>query len=315
MAEITGCVLLSHSPLYHVSPPISETDEGAAFVRAVRDTREAISASPPDVVVIIGPDHFRNFFYDCMPSICVGTERITAAGDYGTPRGDLPAAPELAMTAFRGLQDRGFDPALSIHIGVDHGIAQLYGLLFPELSTPLLPIMLNTSAPPLPSLQRCAMYGRAVGAALRAAAGDLRLLIVGSGGLSHWPPPTSAFSDAVDEQWRAFLIDGRPEVDGMEPVRASSLERYAASRTARINTDWDRAFLRELCDNPAALLAFSDSDIEAHAGNGGHEVRTWIAAQAAWGAPLAWTDYEPVVGWCTGMGCASSLARPAGPAT
>lgn len=306
MAEIVGCVNLSHSPFYTFVPPERPDDPGAVFTRDVAVVRGHVATLAVDVVVIFGPDHFRNLFYDCMPSFCIGTERVTAAGDYGTPAGDLPIASTLAGQLLHATRAAGFDPALSLHLGIDHGIAQVYGNLFPDLRTPMVPIMVNTSAPPLPSVRRCYEFGRAVGAGIRAATGVGRVLVVGSGGLSHWPPSTSALDPAVDPEFRAFLIDGRDRVAELEPSRQEKVRALGANADGRVNPDWDRWFLRTLTEDPAALADLTDDAIEAEAGNGGQEVRTWLAAVGAWGRPVEWTSYEPVPRWITGMGIAVS---------
>jgi 2,3-dihydroxyphenylpropionate 1,2-dioxygenase len=306
MAELVGCVNLSHSPFYNFVPPRAPDDPGALFTREVATVRDLVARLAVDVVVVFGPDHFRNMFYDCMPSFCVGVERVTGVGDYGTPAGDLPTAPALGAHLIAHTREAGFDPALSLHMGVDHGIAQVYANLFPDLTTPIVPVMVNTSAPPLPSVRRCYEFGRAVGAAIRAADGDQRVLVAGSGGLSHWPPSTSASDPDVDPAFRAFLIDGRDRVAEMEPGRQAVVRNLGASADGRVNPEWDRRFLRALSDDPSLLADLRDPDIDEQAGNGGHEVRTWIAAVGAWGGPMTWTAYEPVPRWITGMGLATS---------
>lgn len=308
MAEIVGCVNLSHSPFYNFVPPQGPDDPGAIFTRDVGVVRDHVAGLAVDAVVIFGPDHFRNMFYDCMPSFCIGVERVTAAGDYGTPEGELPLASTLGQQLLGHTRAAGFDPALSMHMGIDHGISQVYANLFPDLRTPIVPVMVNTSAPPLPAVRRCYEFGRAVGDGIRAAAGVGRVLVVGSGGLSHWPPSTSAHDPAVDPEFREFLIDGRDRVAELEPARQERVRTMGATADGRVNPDWDRRFLRTLTENPAALADLTDEAIEAEAGNGGQEVRTWLAAVGAWGRPVDWTSYEPVPRWITGMGIAASPA-------
>lgn len=307
MTEIAGCVSLSHSPFYNFVVPESPGDPGYHFTQAVELLRSAVAELRVDAMVVFGPDHFRNIFYDCMPAFCLGMERLTAFGDYGTPSGHLALPQQLARDVLISVQGSGFDPAFSLSMGIDHGISQVYANLRPELDIPLLPIMVNTSAPPLPPLRRCFDFGACVGRAIHSSSFGGRVLVVGSGGLSHWPPKTSADDPGVDPSFREFLITGRDRVTDMEPGREQVVRDMGATADGRVNQAWDREFLDHLRSDLSYLTRMADEDIEEIAGNGGQEVRTWAAAVAAWGRPLVWTDYEPVPRWITGMGCAASF--------
>jgi 2,3-dihydroxyphenylpropionate 1,2-dioxygenase len=312
MSTVIGCVALSHSPFWNIAPAPTRDDPGGRFADAVARLQEAIAALAPDAVVVFGPDHARNLFYDCMPPFCIGVERVTGTGDYGTPRGDLPVARRLARDVFDGVTARGFDPAISLDLGVDHGITQVYAKLLPGLDVPLVPVVVNSGCPPLPGFARCADLGRAVGAAITASVGSERVLVVGSGGMSHWPASISAEDPAVTTDWRDFLIHGRSRVTQLEPVRRRRAEELAANAaTGRVNPVWDRDVLRRVAVDPDELARLRDADVECAAGPGALELRTWAAAAAAWAGPLAWTHYEPVGAWITGMGIASSIT-PAG---
>ncbi|WP_157594348.1 hypothetical protein [Streptosporangium amethystogenes] len=60
-----------------------------------------------------------------MPPFTIGVERVRGVGDYDTPSGDLPVADTLARQVFEGVTSRGFDPAISLDLRVDHGITQV----------------------------------------------------------------------------------------------------------------------------------------------------------------------------------------------
>jgi 2,3-dihydroxyphenylpropionate 1,2-dioxygenase len=308
MGTLVGCVALSHSPFWNIAPARTRDDPGGRFTAAVARLRVAVADLAPDVVVVLGPDHARNLFYDCMPPFCIGVERITGIGDYDTPRGDLPVARRLAREVFDGVTARGFDPALSLDLGVDHGIAQVYASLFPALDVPMVAVVVNSGCPPLPGFGRCAAFGRAVGAAITDSAGPERVLVVGSGGMSHWPASISAEDPAVTAEWREFLIHGRPRVAELEPARRRRAEDLAAgAATGRVSPDWDRDLLRRIAGDPTELARLDDHEVEREAGPGALELQTWAAAAAAWDGPLNWTEYEPVGAWITGMGIASSI--------
>jgi len=312
MATVAGCVNLSHSPFWNIAPAGTPEEPGGHFTESAERLREVAAGLAPDVVVVFGPDHARNLFYDCMPPFCIGIGSVRGVGDYRTPRGDLPRAGPLAREIFEGVTARGFDPAVSLDLGIDHGLTQVYSKLFPALDVPIVPIIVNSGCPPLPSFRRCSDFGYAVGEAIRGAATAARVLLAGSGGLSHWPASISAEDPSITPEWRDFLIHGRPRVAELEPIREARAQALAAGEsTGRVNAEWDRALLERISVDPAVLGGLDAEDVEGLAGPGALEVRTWAAAAAAWGGPLEWTAYEPVPDWITGMGMASSRAPSA----
>ena len=78
-----------------------------------------------------------------------------------------------------------------------------------------------------------------------------------------------------------------------------------------MNAQWDRWFLDRLAEGDLDAVADLGHDgIEAAAGSGGQEVRTWLVGLAAVGGGLAATGYEPVPEWITGMGLGASFPVP-----
>jgi 2,3-dihydroxyphenylpropionate 1,2-dioxygenase len=305
VGHIVGVVAMSHSPFWDSR---SFATGSSAFLAATARVRDAARALSPTAIVVVGPDHFRNFFYDVMPAFCIGTDRITSFGDYLTPRGDLPAASELARSLHASLQDQGFDPALSLHMGVDHGITQPYALFAPALDTPLAPIMVTCAGAARPSLRRCHDLGVAIGRALRASSGDHRVLVVGSGGLSHWLPPTDPDHAGIDPVLRDFVIDGRPDARAVQSSREAQILASAASNDGRVNTEWDEWLLERVAQHDLdPIVRLEDAQVEHDAGNGAHEIRTWLVAAAVWGAPLEVYAYEPQPAWLTGTACAAAF--------
>ena len=125
MASIVGCVAFSHSPFWDLSFDIS--GPGEDFIRGVAQAREIAKRLKPDAFVIFGPDHFRNFFffYDVLPPFCIGVNEVEGIGDYGLPKRALPSAAALGAGIYQHVIEHGFDPAVSMRMGVDHGITQL----------------------------------------------------------------------------------------------------------------------------------------------------------------------------------------------
>ena len=84
---------LSHTPLLgHHDPAQNVLDEVFAVQKAAR---ERIAAFKPDLIVLFTPDHFNGFFYNVMPSFCIGTG-AHAIGDFDSLAGRLDVPFELA---------------------------------------------------------------------------------------------------------------------------------------------------------------------------------------------------------------------------
>ena len=307
MSELIGMVGISHSPFATLLPPPDPAAPGGRFLADARRVAAAVAALAPDAVVVIGPDHFHANFYDAMPPFVLGVEEAQGFGDFGSRSGPLPVASALAWAIHDGLSRDGFDIALSYALTVDHGIVQSYDMVRGPADPPLVPLVVNTAGPPLPSMPRCVALGRSLGAAIRAADAG-RVLIVASGGLSHWLPPNDPRDASVTAERRAAMIHGRRDVRAFAAAREPGVRALAGNPDAQVNAAWDTWFLKQLVTvDLDAVTSLGDEGLEDRAGSGGHEIRTWLAGFAAAGRPLAWTSYEPVPEWITGMGIGTTF--------
>ncbi|WP_300007812.1 2,3-dihydroxyphenylpropionate 1,2-dioxygenase [Pseudonocardia sp.] len=308
MSEIVGFVGMSHSPFATMTPPSGPGEPGGAFVADAARVATAVQALAPDAVVVVGPDHFHGNFYDVMPPFVLGVEEVVAFGDFGTTAGPLPVASALAWSVRDGLAASGFDVSLSYSLTVDHGVVQGYEMATGGTTVPLVPLVVNTAGPPLPDLRRCVALGRALGAAIRGSADAGRVLVVASGGLSHWLPPNDPRDPAVVGARRESVIHGRRDVHAVAAAREPRVRAMGGDPGARVNAAWDAWFLDRLAAGDAgAVAALGDAALEEQAGSGGHEVRAWLIGQVAVGRPLVWTSYEPVPEWITGMGIGTTF--------
>ena len=305
---IIGFAGMSHSPFATLLPPASAGEPGASFLADAARVGAAVRELRPDAVVVIGPDHFHANFYDQMPPFVLGVEAATGFGDFGSTAGPLPVASGLGWAIQDGLAEAGFDVSLSYALTVDHGVVQSYEMATGGIEVPLVPLVLNTAAPPLPSLARCVALGRALGAAIRRAPDAGRVLIVASGGLSHWLPSNDPRDPSVVGERRASLIHGRQDARAFAAVREPRVRAMAGNPDAPVNADWDRWFLRQLHTlDLDPIVALGHDKLEAAAGSGGHEIRTWLVGHAAAGLPLVWDSYEAVPEWITGMGIGTTF--------
>ncbi|WP_246216653.1 3-carboxyethylcatechol 2,3-dioxygenase [Mycobacterium botniense] len=280
---------MSHSPLLNLpGPPQDLLDDIDA---ALTQAREFVFRYDPELVVIFAPDHFNGFFYKVMPPFCIGTH-ARGVGDYGTRAGDLNVDRRIAAGCAEAVLAAGVDVAISECMDVDHGTVQPLEKLFGDAVTPaVVPIFINCVANPLGPLHRSKALGTAVGDYLTGL--DKRILVIGSGGLSHDPPIPAlpAASGAVLER----IVHGRPMTSEQRRARentvieaAQDLARGCSDRRP-LNPKWDHRFL-DIVDS-GQLTAFDDwsnSFITYEGGNSGHEIRTWVAAFAALAAAGAY---------------------------
>lgn len=300
----------SHSPLLLTNMPASAPDS-QAFLDRTAEVRSRVERFDPELVVVFGPDHFNGFFFDLMPPFCIGAAAETSE-DWQLPKTSLEVPAELALRCARHLQDADLDIAVSWRMQVDHGIS-IPLKLFTGLPTtrPVLPIFINCAAPPRAPFRRVRRLGSEVGKFLSTL--GKRVLVLGSGGLSH-DPPTPHFADATPEVRRRLIERHTPSAESMRAREGRVMQ--AATDMVRgggpckpPDEAWDRAFMATVLEGRLeACDRLADADVDREAGFGGHEVRCWIAAAAAmrelgggtWRPQLDY--YRLVPEWITGMG-------------
>jgi 2,3-dihydroxyphenylpropionate 1,2-dioxygenase len=290
---------------------IEETETGvqAEFFRTLDGCAQALQAFDPDLVVVFGPDHFNGFFYELMPAFCVGTA-AHGGNDWHLEAGALRVPRQLAMDCARYLHAQDFDVAISHDMKVDHGITiPLYKLTGALARYDVLPVFINCAADPRPSFRRVRAFGKAMGAFL--ARQDLRITLVGSGGLSHDPPTPRIDHNAPEATERLV----KRQTPSQEEYDARENRVIKAARDLVIgqgpclppSEQWDHDFLGTMLSGKFEDFdALTDAEIDRVAGFGAHEVRTWVAAAAAareMGLSRSELRYYHLVPeWITGMG-------------
>lgn len=234
--------------------------------------RRELAAASPDVVVLIFPEHWTNFFLDNMPSFCIGradSYRGPVEPWLKVPKSEVPGDAAFSNELISACYQAGFEVSCSDELEFDHGAMVPLHFLLPEMDVKVVPLIVNTLVPPFPTAARCFALGAVIGRV--AADSTRRVALIATGGLSHWP--------------------GERE-------------------HGRINPAFDRQFLDDITAGRGETLRdLSDAKI-ATAGTGGQEVRAWIVlagATGGWrGEVLA---YEEVPAW--GTGCGLVQLRPA----
>ena len=306
MSDIVLGVGASHTTLMNTRwDAVDHLDRAHAFRDALGEAKTRLTAAKPDLVVIVGSNHFRGFWLDLMPSFTIGVGDVIAAGEHGTPQGPQVVDPTAALALCSDILEQNFDAAFSTELHVDHGISHAIQYLV-SADVPVVPVIINAFAPPLPSLQRTVGFGGALGEAIRRLEGNRRVAIIGTGGLSHslpfpdWRSPVSDDDEFLVDSWK----NGRKDWSAYEQRR----RQIIVNSPPEINADFDQEFLDALTSNGADefVANLGDDDLVGVAGNGGNEIRAWLVACAAMGhfsgEVLA---YSAMPEWLTGMAVAT----------
>ena len=306
MSSILLGVGASHTTLMNTRwDQVDHLERAHDFRNALATAKLQVEDLNPDLVVIVGSNHFRGFWLDLMPTFTVGVGEVIAAGEHGTPEGPQLVDPDAALAICNSLVASDFDVAFSTALNVDHGISHAIQYLVPA-STPVVPVVINTFAPPLPSLPRTVAFGEALGSAIRSLPNDRNVVIIGTGGLSHslpfpdWRSPGSDDDEFLVDSWK----NGRGDWSAYEKRRREII----ISAPPVVNPEFDRRLLDQLCAGQHRDFATqtADDDLVAVAGNGGNEVRAWLATCAAIGALAGEVlAYSEMPEWLTGMAVAT----------
>lgn len=274
MAQIVGGFVVPHNPVMYAAPDAASEAARARIYGAYAVTAERIRALGATTAVIIGCDHYIVFGTHCLPQYIIGTGEVEGPIDQlpGLKRGPIGSNPGLARhIAGTGFED-GFDFAVGRMMTVDHSIAIPHRLMVvPNEGMTTIPIMLAAGVDPYLRKRRAFELGRLVHKAIRSYPGDDKVIIVGSGGISHW---------------------------------------VGNEHSGRVNSEFDRMVLDAVVAGDAEkLIGLDDDYIVEHGGNGAMEIRTFICAMGAMGPVRGEViAYEPVEAWITGMGFAELRA-------
>jgi len=252
MATLVGGVTTSHVPAIGraIAQNLQQEPYWKPWFDGFPPVRRWLADVRPDVAVVFYNDHGLNFFLDKMPTFAVGAAPTYENADEGWGIPTLPpyrGDPALSWHLIEALVEHEFDVTTCQEMLVDHAFTLPLKLLWPdEAVCPVrtVPVCINTVQFPLPSAARCFRLGQAVGDAIRAWDVEARVLVVGTGGLSH-------------------------QLDG--------------ERAGFINRDFDRAFMASLIEDPKWATQYSIEDLVELTGTQGVELLMWLAARAALG--------------------------------
>jgi aromatic ring-opening dioxygenase catalytic subunit (LigB family) len=247
VASLVGGLGCSHAPSIGAVYDRKQTED--AGWKPLFDSIEAggrwVAEQKPDALVVIYNDHMDELWLDNWPTFTIGVADSYEIADEGFGPRAFPPVPghsKLALHLASSLIADGFDLSVMREQVVDHGILSPLPMLDEGWKTPIVPIGVNVVWDPLPSPRRCWELGRALGQAVRSYEDDIRVVVIGTGGLSH-------------------------ELEG------------AAFGT--IHYEWDRKFLDLIRDEPEALSRYTMEEFRRLGGHHSVEIVQWIAMRAA----------------------------------
>ena len=250
MARIAGAVTTSHIPAIGnaIARGLQDQPYWKPFFDGFHAVRQWLQEVQPDVAVVVYNDHGLQFFLDKMPTFAIGaaTEYLNADEGWGLPtlppyRGD----PEFSWHLIESLVADEFDLTTCQEMYVDHAFTVPLKLMWPDGPTcpvKTVPVAVNTIQHPLPSPARCLKFGAALGRAIESYDEDLKVVVIGTGGLSH-------------------------QLDG--------------ERAGFINRDFDLMCMAQIVDQPQALTRYSIHELVEQAGTQGVELINWLVARGA----------------------------------
>ena len=280
MALLIGGIGSSHAP--SIAHAFDQGHAGRAEWKPMFDAygpvRDWLAAQRVDTLVVFYNDHLNHFQFDAYPTFALGVAESMPVCDEGAGPRPFPPVPgdtALGWHLASSLVEDEFDLTVCQEMGLDHGILSVLPLLAsPPWPMKVVPVNVNVLREPLPTPRRCWRIGQALGRAIRAFEGDVRVAVVATGGLSH-------------------------QLHGPD--------------FGFVNPEWDNRFLDLLEERPEALADASHEDFMLRGGAESVEMMVWLAmrgALAAGGAPLRRVQRHYWAPLLTGYGLlALELAR------
>lgn len=221
MGEIVGAYATVHAPQLFVRPPTEVPEQLDADIAAMKQIGKDLDELKPDAVIIIGSDHLETFFLSSVPTFAViagETSKAHFANKSYNMRMHLPLAEDILDK----LVAAEFDMAYSQDALLGHSFAAVYEWIIADRDIPVVPIFLNTYLPPLPTPERCRKLGAQI--AKIVAGRPERVVIIASGGMSHYPGTWKYPQPAYDFDYWAIAQLERGNIDELLKLSSEQLD-------------------------------------------------------------------------------------------
>ncbi|WP_428241601.1 class III extradiol dioxygenase family protein [Gynuella sp.] len=250
MAKIVGGITTSHIPSIGnaMANHLQQDDYWKPLFDGYGPVKEWLEEVKPDIAIIVYNDHGLNFFLDTVPTFAMGCAREYYNDDegWGIPTlAPVQGDEEFSWHVVQKLIESEFDMTICQEMKVDHGFMVPMNLMWGDKETwPVkgIPLAVNTVQHPLPSALRCFKLGKALKTAIESYPEDAKVVLIGTGGLSH---------------------------------------QLQGERAGIINPDFDIETMDKIVNDPEWLTRFSNAEIMEHAGTEGIEVIMWLVMRGA----------------------------------
>ncbi len=250
MAKIIGGIGTSHVPTIGLAFDKGKQSDPdwAPLFKGYEAVAKWLAEKQPDVLFFCFNDHATTFFFDHYPSFALGVSDRSPIADEGLGPRRIPPlkghAP-LARHIARSLVEDEFDISVFQDLPLDHGLHSPLTLMWPsqpDWPGRVVPLVVNVLQAPLPKPSRCFSLGKAIGKAIEAYPEEIKVAMVGTGGLSH---------------------------------------QMIGERAGFNNEQWDLEFLDLIDRDPERLARMSLEDFMRLGGNEGAEVIMWLIMRGA----------------------------------
>jgi Catalytic LigB subunit of aromatic ring-opening dioxygenase len=250
MARIIGGIGTSHVPTIAMAYDKKKQNDPhwQPLFRGYEAVATWLAAKKPDVLFFCFNDHATTFFFDHYPTFALGVSDEYRIADEGLGQRPIPRLKgdaRMARHIAASLLADEFDISVFQDLPLDHGLHSPLTMMWPsqpDWPGAVIPLVVNVLQHPLPSPRRCYKLGRAIGRAIRSYPEELKVAMVGTGGLSH---------------------------------------QMIGERAGYNNEDWDREFLELIDRDPEQLASMTIADFMRLGGNEGAEVIMWLIMRGA----------------------------------
>lgn len=269
MAHVIGGIGTSHAPTIGVAWDKGQQQEPlwAPLFNGYIPARKWLDEIRPDLFLIVYNDHVNQFFFDAYPTFALGVGATHAHADEGWGKRnlqDLPGDPDFAWHLARSLVADEFDPTICQEMTLDHGVLSFLPLLTDtDWKIPVVPLAVNVIQHPIPTARRLFRLGAALRHAVETYPRDRRIVVFGTGGLTH-------------------------------QLHGESFGRH--------NEAWDNEFMDRLETDPVGLSALSIQEYMERGGTEGVEMIMWLAMRGALGDRVRRVHRNYTAPFTTGYG-------------
>jgi gallate dioxygenase len=248
MARIVGGIGTSHAPsiAHAYDKQLQAEPLWVPLFKGYKPAKAWLEQAKPDLMIVFYNDHMNRFFFDAYPTFALGVGDRHELADEGWGKRNFPSLPgdaEFGWHLARSLVADEFDPTICQEIAIDHGILSVLPLLCDTpWPAPVIPIAVNVIQHPLPSALRLWKLGQAVRRAVESYPRDLKIVVLGTGGMSH---------------------------------------QLHGERFGFMNPEWDNRFMDLLEADPLALTRMTHREYMALGGAESVELIMWLGMRGA----------------------------------